>query len=262
MTTEAFAALAVVESLVATSEDRLVVLARESVAAVLVGAPPVEPSVASGFAQQMTLDVASVSDADRAAALDALGRDAFGFVQAVYVADMGTRVRRALAQLLGVTLPHPSAVDGALWPAIEDFMRCVARLSALDPVTTELVRLRGARAHDCRLCQSLRDTRALEAGASEALLAGRGLTSRQQAAVELVDAMIWTPTAFPSSVVSAVRAELSDEEVVEVVLDVMRNAGNKVAVALGADAARVTEGVELYTVNAEGDPVYSGATRR
>ncbi len=248
--------LATVEAIVAHSPDPLVVLARASVAAVLVGGPPVPVSEAALFAQQMTLDVASLLEEERALALAELGRDAFGFVQAVYVADMSTRVRLALAQLLDVTLPVPTAVDGELWPAIEDLMRAIARMSALDPVTTELVRLRGARAHNCRLCLSLRDTRALGAGATEDLLAFQGLSPRQQAAVDLVDAMVWTPAAFPLSLEMDVRAHLTDDEVVEVVLDVMRNAGNKVAVALGADAARVTEGVELYTVNAEGDPVY------
>ena len=35
-------------------------------------------------------------------------------------------------------------------------------------------------------------------------------------------------------------------------LDVARNAANKIAVALGADAAAVTEGVELFVTDADG----------
>jgi alkylhydroperoxidase family enzyme len=104
----------------------------------------------------------------------------------------------------------------------------------------------------------LRDVRALDAGGSESLYdalddyESSALPERQKAALRLVDAMVWAPSAVPG----AVREHLTDAEVVEVVLDVLRNAGNKVAVALGADAARVTEGVELYTVDATGEPVY------
>jgi len=47
----------------------------------------------------------------------------------------------------------------------------VARLRALDPVTTEVVRLRGAAQHNCRLCKSLRKGNALDAGGSESLYA-------------------------------------------------------------------------------------------
>ena len=42
-------------------------------------------------------------------------------------------------------------------------------------------------------------------------------------------------------------------QVVEVVLDVSRNATNKIAVALGADVATVTDGVELFTTDADGN---------
>ena len=43
----------------------------------------------------------------------------------------------------------------------------------------------------------------------------------------------------------------------ELTLDVMRNASNKIAVALRADAPRVEQGTSLYTIDADGQPVYS-----
>ena len=49
------------------------------------------------------------------------------------------------------------------------FLPGVARLRELDPVTTEIVRLRGATQHNCRLCKSLREGHALDAGGSESL---------------------------------------------------------------------------------------------
>ena len=51
------------------------------------------------------------------------------------------------------------------------------------------------------------------------------------------------------------RAELSDAEIVEIVLDLVRNAANKIAVSLGGDEAVVTDGVEYYDVDATGDVV-------
>ena len=61
--------------------------------------------------------------------------------------------------------------------------------------------------------------------------------------------MIWAPGDLPDL------GALDEAEVVEVVLDVVRNAANKIAVALGADAATVTEGVELFRTDADGDLV-------
>ena len=37
----------------------------------------------------------------------------------------------------------------------------------------------------------------------------------------------------------------------------MRNASNKIAVALGGDAPRVEHGTERYLLDADGQPVYS-----
>ena len=160
-------------------------------------------------------------------------------------------------------MPTPGTDAADLWPAMEDFARVVARLDALDDVTSELVRLRGASQHDCRLCRSRRSQAAIAAGADDATFAAvdgdrARLTDSQRAALALVDAMVWTPAAIPAEVVAEVRRTLRPEQAVEVVLDVVRNAQNKIAVALGADAANVTSGVELYDLSVEGDVVVVG----
>ena len=41
-----------------------------------------------------------------------------------------------------------------------------------------------------------------------------------------------------------------------------RNAANKIAVALGADAAAVTDGVELFSTDADGNLTVVGAEPR
>lgn len=171
-------------------------------------------------------------------------------------------MRAAWQQLFGV---DPAVdVDGAteLWPALESFMSAVARLDSLDPLTTEIVRLRGARAHNCRLCKSLRHVRAANDGADETIYdqvehyGASTLSTRHQTALRLVDAMVWEPCSYPADLATAVHASFTDAEAVELVLDIARNAANKIAVAFGADEAHVTEGVEFYDIDPGGELVY------
>ena len=140
----------------------------------------------------------------------------------------------------------------------------VARLRELDALTSEVVRLRGATQHNCRLCKSLRETTALNAGGSETLYgdierfeASAELTGRQKAALRYADALIWSPSLMGRGVAAGVRAHFSDAEAVELTFDVMRNASNKVAVALGGDAPRVEQGTEQYLLDVDGQTVFS-----
>ncbi len=232
------------------------------------------PDVAA-YAEQFNLGVASLTADQRAAAASALGDDLFGFVQAVWALDMSDRVDHALRRLAPVdppaTVPDATAPGGstngtidaaAMWTAIDAFLPAVARLRALDPVTTEVVRLRGARAHDCRLCRSLRSVGALEAGAREETFdaidhyEASDLDERTKVALRLVDALIWEPRRWPDEVAGSVRAAYAPTEAVEIVLDVVRNAANKIAVALEADQAHVEGGVEYFSVDAAGNLTY------
>src|SRR5205085_8348545 len=120
------------------------------------------------FAEQFVVDVSGITDAHRTELAAALGDAMVPFVQALYVVDMFQRGRIALARLYGCDFgPAPAPEDGELWPALEEFMRVVALGSALDPLTTEIIRLRGARAHRCRICQSRLSVRALDAAGNE-----------------------------------------------------------------------------------------------
>ncbi|MFL6159765.1 MAG: carboxymuconolactone decarboxylase family protein [Marmoricola sp.] len=224
-----------------------------------------DPAVAE-FAEQFALDVASVDPGQRVAFLAATGDQAFAVVQRIYAADFVPRVRAVLDAVLGAADWSQAADPGPdSWALLEELMVVVARLRALDPTTTELVRLRGARLHDCAVCKSRRSQDAIDAGADESAFAAvddwasSDLSPTVKAALGLTDALILTPYAVPADVVAAARAELNDEQVVEVVLDVMRNAANKIAVALGADAATVTEGVELFTTDTDGNLTVVGA---
>jgi alkylhydroperoxidase family enzyme len=137
-------------------------------------------------------------------------------------------------------------------------------MRALDPVTSEVVRLRGAAQHNCRLCKSVRESRALDAGGSETLYddiarfeESKMLDDRAKAALRYADGLIWTPAHLDADVVAEVRARFSEVEAVELTFDVMRNASNKVAVSLGGDAPRVESGTERYLLDVDGQTVFS-----
>ncbi|OBF35011.1 hypothetical protein A5719_25160 [Mycolicibacterium peregrinum] len=222
----------------------------------------VDPMVTE-FAEQFSIDVTGITTAQRAAFSDLLGSDVFTVATLIYVADFVPRMRAGLTAL-GVDWPEgPVVWDHETNPAdyvLDTFIPAVGRMRALDPVTSEIVRLRGARQHNCRLCKSLRESAALEAGATESDYDGiddfenSELSDRHKAALRYVDALIWTPSQVSGE---ELRQHFSEEEAVELTLDVMRNACNKVAVALGADAARVDEGTEEYRLGADGQPIYS-----
>ncbi len=221
------------------------------------------------FAEQFVLDVSLVSEEQRAELRAALGADAAAFAQALYAIDFELRVRAAFVQLFGADpLPsEPTAAPEKLWPALEAMMPLIARLATLDPMTTELIRLRGARAHQCRFCNSLRNVRAVESGGDETLFdkldvyEDSDLADRHKVALRLVDALLWRPDAFPDGLVAAAHAHFSAEQVVEIVLDVARNALNKFAVAMGVDGIGVGDGLGYYDVDERGELVY-GLTPR
>ena len=221
-----------------------------------------EPRVATcvDFAEQFVVDVSGITDAQRAALGEAMGADTFAFVQALYVVDMFQRGRLALERLFGTAYgPAPAPATGDLWATLEEFMRVVALLDALDPVTTELVRLRGARVHHCRVCQSRLSLKAVDASGDPSIFAADADTTsrpeREQVALDLADLLVTQPGLIDDRLVAQVQRLLTPAEITELVLDVVRNAANKIAVALGGDAPVVSEGFEYYDVDATGDVV-------
>lgn len=204
-------------------------------------------SVAVEFAEQFSVDVSSVSDDLRSRFTSLLGKSAFPAVMLTYFADFLPRVRAGF-EALGLPVPWNAEVawdheSGAQDLLFNQFLPSVAGLRALDPVTTEVVRLRGAAQHNCRMCKARREVDALDAGGSESLYeqieryeASDELTDRQKAALRYVDALIWTPAAIESDVAAGVREHFSEAEAFELTVDVMHNAANKIAVSLAADA--------------------------
>lgn len=231
---------------------------------------PVGPSsetepVLAEFAEQFSVDVAGVTAEQRGSLVAAFGAEVLGVAALMYVADFVPRVRAGL-RALGMTFPDPDSWDHTTHPAdalLNRFTSAVGAMHGLDPLTTEIIRLRGATQHNCRLCKSLRETTALQAGGSESLYDDIGaygeserLTAAHKAALRYVDALIWTPSSVDDAA-AGVLEHFSAEQALEITLDVMRNGTNKIAVALGGDAPRVADGVEHYLLGADGQPVFS-----
>lgn len=238
-----------------------------------VGEPESEAeTVVAEFAEQFSADVSAITGEQRSRLWKFLGDSTFSVVVQMYIADFVPRVRAGL-EALGVGAEYLGWVDGPIaWDhtgepsdvVFNDFLPAVARMRALDPVTSELVRLRGAAQHNCRLCKSLREGTALDAGGSEDLYGdierfedSQLLAPRAKAALRYADGLIWTPAHLVADVAAEVCALFSEAETVELTFDIMRNASNKVAVSLGADAPRVERGTERYLLDADGQTVFS-----
>jgi alkylhydroperoxidase family enzyme len=225
-------------------------------------------SVAVEFAEQFSVDVSSVGEDLRSRFTSTLGRAAFPTLVLTYIADFMPRVRAGMEAL---ALPVPWS-DAVAWDHDSDLgdmlfntlLPGVARLREIDPVTTEVVRLRGATQHNCRLCKSRREGHALDAGGTESLYeqiewyeTSDALSDRHKAALRYADALIWTPSNIAPEVAGGVRTYFTDAEGFELTVDVMRNAANKIMVSLAADAPRVAGGTERFLVDEDGQTVYS-----
>ncbi|MGO9158252.1 carboxymuconolactone decarboxylase family protein [Mycobacterium sp.] len=229
-------------------------------------------AVIAEFAEQFSIDVSMITGEQRSRLWKSLGDSTFGVVVSMYIADFVPRVRAGL-EALGVGSEYLGWVRGAIeWDhssdpsdvVFNDFLPAVARMRALDPVTSELVRLRGAAQHNCRLCKSLRESTALDGGGSETLYgdiehfqSSTLFDDRAKAALRYADGLIWTPAHLVVDDAAEVRSGFSDDEAVELTFDIMRNASNKMAVSLGADAPRVEHGTERYLLNSDGQTVFS-----
>ena len=127
---------------------------RRRVESLLAGSEPQpERGAVVDLTDQFVTYVPGVGAELRNAARDELGDDGLRtFVEALYVVDQTERLRHALGGLLpGAPAEGATAARaGDLHEAVSDLHAAAVHLDALDPVTTELVRLRCARYHDCK----------------------------------------------------------------------------------------------------------------
>lgn len=227
---------------------------------------PVAEQTVLHFAEQFSVDVSAIDEELRSRLWSVLGETpavARGRLLAMmWVADQVPRVLNTLDRLFGArsTIDVVSAeavVDNATDVAHE-FVRVVHNLHGLDPVLSDVVRLRVAHAHNCRLCKSLRSRTALDAGATDDDFVGVGdyersaLPAPAKSALALVDAMLWSPARIPGTVLDRVREHFTPSQAVELVLDVMRSGWNKTTVAAQLDEAHVTTGTQVYEYHDDG----------
>jgi hypothetical protein len=222
--------------------------------------PPAEDDPVVDFVEQFVIDVTAV---DLAALGGRFGDALVPFVKSLWVLDLGLRTDLVLGRLFDTEIPARAGHQPSPEPLTFDgFLCAVARLDSVDALTTELVRLRVARHHNCRLCQSLRTRAAIQAGGNETTydkverFAESDLAPEHKVALAITEAIILRPEALDASLVRQAHGHFTDAQLVELVLDVMRNSANKVAVAFGADAPNVSEGLQLYDITADGAMVY------
>ncbi len=221
--------------------------------------PPSAPDPVGDFAEQFVVDVTGV---DLTSLVPRIGDDLVPFVKSMWVIDLGLRSDLVLSRLFGADVRSRPPHAGSAEPlSFDPFLRAVALLTGLDPLTTELVRLRVARHHNCRLCKSLRTRAAMQAGGDEAVydkidsFADSDLAERHKVALRITEAIIIRPDDLGAATVERAREMFTDAQLVELVLDVMRNSANKVAVAFGADAPNVEAGLQVYDIGPDGDMV-------
>jgi AhpD family alkylhydroperoxidase len=230
------------------------------------------------FAEQFVIDVGGTTEDVRAELTGRFGADgARALVTAIYVVEFTQRLQLIAARLLDDAL---AAVPANLYAAADfaaaDFMAAdtspaglldayqaaVVRGSALDPVTTELVRLRCARTHHCRICQTLRLADSRAAGVDEDMTAKvdfyerSDLPERAKVALRVTDAFITRPELLSDTVAGQARASFGPAELASLCLDITKWSTQKIKVALGTDGADrlVTDadGVALFGFDSGG----------
>jgi hypothetical protein len=77
----------------------------------------------------------------------------------------------------------------------------------------------------------------------------RGVSDAQGLALQVVDVFVWQPTRWPPGLGHQVVDALGPAAATELILDIVRNAANKIAVAFGADDPLVASGVEYYDID-------------
>ncbi|MBS44609.1 MAG: hypothetical protein CMH83_15880 [Nocardioides sp.] len=211
------------------------------------------------FAEQYAVDVTVLDVRMRDGWLSAFGRRVEQATEALHVADVVPRARVVLDTLFGDDEWFDPELrrSGHSPLLLAELEREVRLLDGLDEVTSELVRLRVARAVGARDELALRYLPAVEAGADAATFQaadhyrGAGLTPTQQAALALADGAVFMPADLRTADVRAVHEHLTPAQAVEVVLDVVVHSRAKGRVALGRDLPG-HDGVRLFSIDDEG----------
>lgn len=223
---------------------------------------------ALALTEQFVIDVTGVLAGPLAQSAGALGAEIGPFVQGLYLLDVGQRIGMVLGSLVGESIASESWAWGSSAEIPEDPMVAImamlaatGRLQSVDPVTKELVRLRGARLHQCRRCQSVRSVAALNTGADDALFDSDDpatvseLSEGTIAALDLVYVTFVGQPSLGPELIGRLTESFDRRQIVELVSYLMRNACNKIPVAFGVDDAIVDDGFEYQIIDATGETI-------
>ncbi len=152
------------------------------------------------------------------------------------------------------------SAGGPLETTIADYAAAAVRAQAVDPIVTECVRLRCAQYHDCRICGSLRVQEALEAGFDEAMY--RAIANHEnsdfspaiKAALKLCDAIIINPGQIEPALREELAAHFTDEQIVEIAVDVTKWSQQKALVALRIEPPASAEHLTQLIFGPDGHP--------
>jgi len=216
-------------------------------------ASPAARDAWSAFADQFVLDVTGLRD-QPAVYPELSATDWKELVTALYIEECTARLSVMAAALLDGSpvempdVPRPSDLRQT-WQA---YQNCVMTGQALDPLVTEAVRLRCARTHDCRICQTLRLADARQAGVDSSVTdlidryESSDLPDRVKVALRITDAFISRPDLLDPGVIDQARTTFSEEQRVELLLDITKWSTQKINVATG------TDGIDALPLNDEG----------
>ncbi len=246
------------------------------------------------FTDQFVFDVTGMGEGEVAALAQHLPAEHLpaqhlrGFVTAVYLTEFTQRLELMAWALLGdpapgrsprpSVVPRPISPDGPdhsfllLQSVLRDYQDAVVRAQALDPVVTELVRLRCARTHDCRICKTLRMDDARAAGVDDAMTAKvdvyaqSDLDERTKTALRITDAFIGRPDTLSDAVADLARSTFSPPQLAELLLDITKWSTQKIHVSLGTDSAEALpkneQGLSFFGFDDSGRPSRFSATPR
>jgi len=207
------------------------------------------------FAEQFIIDVSGINESDRESLRQYFpGEEMRELITALYILECTYRLTLVARALLSDDLVPADTIDFEITApnsneqpnirrSLKDYQDAVVRGTDLDPVTTELVRLRCARTHNCRICQTLRLSDARAAGADDTMTEKvdfyelSDLDESYKIALRITDAFITRPDTLSAETVVAGRANFSTAQLAEMCLDITKWSTQKIHVALGTDGA-------------------------
>lgn len=157
---------------------------------------------------------------------------------------------------------RPADRSLGLAACLSAYQDCVVRSAHLDPIVTEMVRLRCARTHNCRICSTLRLQDAIDAGISDEMTnaidwyESSELPERIKVALRIVDCFVWRPLDLDAGLISQAREHFSSAELAELCVDITKWSTQKIHVAQGTDGAERLNtdaaGLAYFTFTSEG----------